>query len=239
MAFIITMAGLSSRFRAAGYEVPKYELPLKGTSMFCEAVSSFKRYFETDRFIFVVRSGDKARHFVESQAQTLGIADYSVFELDCDSRGQAETLYLALQHELEDFPIFVFNIDTIRYNYEKPSFVNECDGYLEVFKGEGSGWSFVRPGEHNIVLETTEKERISELCSNGLYYFRSHKQFSEIFMHATMRNELVKGEFYIAPLYNKLINAGKFIRYFEVSIDALDFCGTPSEYSLLLKKVGK
>ncbi|HGG7172902.1 TPA: capsular biosynthesis protein, partial [Escherichia coli] len=32
--FVITMAGLSSRFFNAGYTVPKYQLPLHGQTVF-------------------------------------------------------------------------------------------------------------------------------------------------------------------------------------------------------------
>ena len=46
---------------------------------------------------------------------------------------------------------------------------------------------------------------------------------------------MVKGEFYIAPIYNSLINNGADIRYVEVTSDCIDFCGTPSEYLNLME----
>ena len=47
----------------------------------------------------------------------------------------------------------------------------------------------------------------------------------------------VNNEFYIAPLYNRLIQNGKNIMYQEIPLSFLDFSGTPTEYENLLKKI--
>ncbi|MHA3893497.1 glycosyltransferase family 2 protein [Acinetobacter sp. GXMZU3951] len=235
---LITMAGLSSRFSRAGYQLPKYMLELDGKSLFEWSVSSFKKYFKTEDFTFVIRSSDEIRTYVEAKIKLLGILKYNIIELSNDTSGQAETAYLALKNNIIDFSIIIFNIDTIRYDYIKPDFIDECDGYLEVFYDEGEHWSFIDPGVDGLVLRTTEKLKISNLCSDGLYYFKSQKEFCRIFEEALNSNELVNNEFYIAPLYNKLIEKGKIIKYYEISSRYLDFSGTPVEYENLLKKMG-
>ncbi|MGK3274003.1 glycosyltransferase family 2 protein [Comamonas kerstersii] len=236
---LITMAGLSSRFYKHGYNIPKYALKLQGITIFEWAIYSFKLYFNSEKFIFVVRPDNSAKAFVENAVQKLGINSYEVFCLDRDTRGQAETAYLALQSHSDDFPITIFNIDTIRYDYRKPDFLPHCDGYLEVFHGEGTHWSFVEAGENASVIRTTEKERISDLCSDGLYYFKSQKQFCSIFEEAVAADEQAKGEFYIAPLYNRLIDMGGVVKYDVIGPAQIDFCGTPDEYEALLKKKAK
>ncbi len=233
---IITMAGLSSRFARAGYVLPKYALDLHGRTMFDWAIHSFERYFDSEHFLFVVRPDGFAKAFVTDAVQKLGISRYDTVELEHDTRGQAETAYLALQEYASDFPVTIFNIDTIRYDYQKPDFLDACDGYLEVFKGDGEHWSFVDPGVDSSVVRTTEKDRISDLCSDGLYYFKSQFQFRYIFEQALALNEQVKGEFYIAPLYNQLISAGGVVKYAVIDMEQIDFCGTPDEYQALLKK---
>lgn len=233
---VITMAGLSSRFARAGYALPKYALDLHGRTVFEWAVRSFDRYFDSEHFLFVVRPDGFAKNFVTDAVQKLGISRYDSVELEYDTRGQAETAYLALQEYTRDFPVTIFNIDTIRYNYQKPDFLDVCDGYLEVFKGDGEHWSFIEPGADFSVVRTTEKDRISNLCSDGLYYFNSQLLFRRIFEQALALNEQVKGEFYIAPLYNQLISAGGVVKYAVIGMEQIDFCGTPDEYQTLLKK---
>lgn len=233
------MAGASSRFFEAGYDKPKYTLSLSGLSVFEHVMLSFEKYFETEEFLFVVRKDDAFFNTIHSYLENIGVKNYSVFELEKLTDGQAETAYLALKDYEEDFPITIFNIDTIRPNYVKPEFIGDCDGYLEVFIGEGSNWSFVESGENNQVIRTTEKEPISNLCSSGLYYFKSQKQFCAVFEEILTKKETTKGEYYIAPLYNSFIEKGLDIKYEIIPLNEILFCGTPDEYLTLKEEMEK
>ncbi|MDH2050043.1 glycosyltransferase family 2 protein [Achromobacter marplatensis] len=234
--FLITMAGLSSRFFSAGYTVPKYQLKIGQATVFELSVRSFERYFNTDKFVFVVRDIFDTPKFVRAECEKMAISQYEVIVLNEETRGQAETAFLALEQLQGDEPLYIFNIDTFRHGFEKPEFAETCDGYLEVFHGEGENWSFVAPGQNGTVIRTTEKDRISDLCSDGLYHFRSYDLFRKIFTRARTNDERTRGEFYVAPLYNNLIADGGDVRYTVVDLRDIDFCGTPDEYSALLSK---
>lgn len=227
---VFPMVGRSSRFFEAGYKRPKYELLLNGDSVFSCAVKSFQKYFSTDLFYFIVRSDFDAKNYVLSEVAKLGILKYLIFEIAGETLGQADTVYQGIRSIADDEELYIFNIDTFRHNFEKPDFSKNCDGYIEVFRGTGTHWSFVEPGNDFSVLRTTEKERISDMCSDGLYFFRKKSDFDRIFEMALEKNATVKGEYYIAPLYNLLIQAGKDIRYHVIHEDRITFCGTPDEY---------
>jgi dTDP-glucose pyrophosphorylase len=75
----------------------------------------------------------------------------------------------------------------------------------------------------------TEKIRISPYCSTGLYYFKHIKLIVDFGIEYI--NE-VKGEKFIAPFYNKLINNGLNIQSgLELKSDFV-LCGTPEEYRI-------
>ena len=133
--------------------------------------------------------------------------------------------------------MFIFNIDTLRMNFIKPPPNSLGDGYLEVFIGEGEHWSFIMPGEDQTVISTTEKRRVSNLCSTGLYYFREKRLFDTAFIDAEDRDERINGEFYVAPLYNFLIKNGLTIKYGVISNNDIDFCGTPDDYYSLFARL--
>lgn len=234
--FVIPMAGLSSRFFKAGYEVPKYQLDMGGKTVFARSLESFKTYFETDLFVIILRDVYDTKAFVEREMQNLGIKNYQLCVLDGETEGQAETVYLGIQDASNDEELYIFNIDTFRHGFKKPEFATECDGYLEVFKGEGDHWSFVGIDENDRVVRTTEKERISDLCSNGLYYFRKAGEFKALFERTKSENLYVKGELYIAPMYNLMLEQGADIRYDLIELSQIDFCGTPDEYVALKEK---
>lgn len=230
---VIPMMGLSSRFFNAGYSLPKYQLPLGDKTVFDYVMFSFASYFDTDIFIFIIRDNDEIESFVRSKAVDLGIKHLKIKRLKTDTRGQADTVHQGLKGEPLDEELYIFNIDTLRFGFEKADFNADSAGYLEVFIGEGDHWSFVEAGANNLVLRTTEKERISALCSNGLYQFSKVEYFEEAFNQQATNNEHVKGEFYIAPLYNYIIKKGLNVHYHAVPIADIGFCGTPCEYESL------
>ncbi|MFM0276969.1 glycosyltransferase family 2 protein [Paraburkholderia sediminicola] len=236
---VIPMVGLSSRFFKAGFIKPKFQLELAGESVFARAVRSFEHYFKSDCFTFVTRQDYDSPAFVESELNKLGVANYRITALAHDTRGQAETVSLGLGDTPDDEPLYIFNIDTFRYGYRKPALTETCDGYLEVFEGAGDHWSFVGAGSNGNVIRTTEKERISNLCSDGLYYFKRRGDFEAALDHAKSTNSTVKDEFYIAPLYNRLIENGAVIKYDLIDMADIDFCGTPDEFEALRQRWDK
>ncbi|MES2901964.1 MAG: glycosyltransferase family 2 protein [Pseudomonadota bacterium] len=240
---VIPMAGQSRRFQEAGFSRPKYEMPLLGESLFACCIRSFERYFRSERFVFICRNDVDAARFVNAECERLGIADYLIVSLAEPTRGQAETVLLGLQGAgySGNESLLIFNIDTIRPHYIFPVAATWCDGYLDVFSGEGDGWSFVRPSASYgaLVAQTTEKQRISSLCCTGLYYFARAADFAEVCEDALRNSEAYQRqwkELYIAPMYNTLIAQGKRIMYHETSSDEVHFSGTPAEYKALMAR---
>lgn len=235
---VMPMAGLSSRFTKAGYDKPKYMLEAFGKPLFDYAVEGFIDYFDSELFLFICRDIQNTPEFIKQRCETLGVKQMEIVVLTEPTGGQAETVALGLKDSKHlNAPITVFNIDTFRRNFSFPEFQQDCDGYLEVFEGEGSNWSYAKPkGEgSNRVIETAEKNPISNLCSTGLYYFKSGQIFMELFENAKDANcALVNNEYYIAPLYNLMIQDGADIRYDLVEIEDITFCGVPDEYDAFL-----
>lgn len=235
--FIIPMAGLSSRFFKAGYTKPKYQLEIGNETVFSWSVRSFERYFKTDKFIFIYRDVYDTKSFLQQEIQKLGIVDYQLVCLPKETLGQADTVYQGIVNIPLDDELYIFNIDSRIIDFVKPDWVNECDGYLEVFKGLGDHWSFAEPKQDcsKYVIRTTEKERISDLCSDGLYYFKKKSVFEKLFLNAKENNITSKNEYYIAPLYNDLIARQAVVYYDLIETNRILFCGTPDEYQMLLK----
>lgn len=232
---VIPMAGLSSRFFKAGFKLPKYMLMLKDETVFEWSVNSFKKYFDSDHFVFITMQKFDTPRFVEEKIQQMGIKSYEIVVLNQDTRGQADTVLQGIRHVESNEELYIFNIDSKLEDFNKLGSLENIDGYLEVFHGEGDHWSFVLPGDKNQVLKTTEKQRISSLCSNGLYYFKSSTEFKNNVQQALQQN--TDSEIYIAPIYNQYIKKGAHIVYKEVQLKDINFCGTPQEYEAILQKM--
>ncbi|MCL9775436.1 glycosyltransferase family 2 protein [Vibrio methylphosphonaticus] len=242
---VIPMAGLSSRFFKAGYKEPKYMLMAHNKTLFDHAVGSFSQYFKTESFLFIVRDVYQTPKFVAEQAKSMGIDNFHIVSLDQETRGQAETVTLGIEKWQEetdnqkDCPVTIFNIDTFRPGFTFPQLNKLGDGYLEVFRGSGDNWSFAKPisDDSTQVSKTTEKNPISDLCCTGLYHFRSLAQY--LTAYYTYLDKPIdtweKGELYVAPLYNNLIEQGLEIHYNLIPRDEVIFCGVPQEYTDFLQ----
>lgn len=229
---VFPMGGLSSRFSKAGYKQPKWMLPLAGKTVFEWVVGGFSRYFSEETFVFAFRKDSGSRDYIADLLTNLGVESFQLVELEADTRGQADTVKIAL--DAVDCPdaeeITIFNIDTVRLNYQRSPLLETSDGWIEVLRAEGEHWSFVAPSadEEHRAIEVVEKKRISDLCSTGLYYFRSKAIFDKAF--AEEERAPTMPELYVAPLYQRLIKGDARVTYSEITPDEVIFSGTPAEY---------
>lgn len=239
--FVFPMLGRSSRFFNAGYTVPKYKLPLggEGQIVFDHVLGSFRHYFDSDLFVLICRADTGDKPFLVERMRSQGVERFKVIEYGGETGGQAESVELALAGIPDDEELFIFNIDTVLYNFEKDPARGDVAGYLEVFSGEGTHWSFVDPSpdRSGYATRVVEKERISDLCSNGLYYFETVRTFASALKTYRARHQGVSGELYVAPLYNELIARGMPVSYKRVSTSEIGFCGVPDEYVALCRSL--
>lgn len=236
---VLPMVGRSSRFRKAGYDVPKYQLELSGRSLFALSAAGFIDVLPQQGLLVVTLAEDRVGDFVRSEVARLGIDNAVIAELPAMTSGQADTVRQGVDQAglASDEPLTIFNIDTFRPGFSYPtSFdVEAVDGYLECFIGSGANWSNVvveNPGSDR-VGRTSEKLQESEYCCTGLYHFKSAALFDRAC--ALSQTDSVKafggpGESYVAPIYNALIAEGADIRCATIPESDVTFCGVPDEY---------
>jgi NDP-sugar pyrophosphorylase family protein len=228
---VITMAGLGSRFRKEGFRNPKYMITAKGKSLFAWSMESLQAFIDVGSpFTFLVLEADDARHFIQNESRLLNINVAEVIELPSLTNGQATTALLAVERMKPESPFVIYNIDTrVEPGFMRPEQVRGS-GWIPCFPGEGDAWSFARVDETQRVLEVREKRRISPHATLGLYGFSSAQLYIEAYKSFYAKKEnLEKGEYYVAPLYNHLIALGHEIYISEVPLSAVTPLGTPAE----------
>lgn len=230
MNIIITMAGEGSRFKDIGFDIPKHEIIAKGKTLFEWSLLSLSDFFD-ENFCFIVRKGHYNFDFINNQCTKLKINNYEIIEISSLTSGQAETCMFADKYLEDDSEILIYNIDT--YIEEgcllKGDIKNSYEGFIPVFNGDGDKWSFIKLDENDNVIDVTEKIRISNLCSIGLYYFRSWNDFKNIYKK--YRQEIIEKfkEVYIAPMYKYLIDKKVRIGYSVIDKKRVHILGTPAD----------
>ena len=229
MKIIITMAGMGSRFKEAGYTVPKHEIVIKNKTLFEWSLLSLIDFFD-EEFIFITRKGTYNLEFIEKICNKLEIKKYKIKELDYLTDGQASTAFLCDSLISEDESVLIYNIDTYVKEYSiLKSDLKNYDGFIPVFKAQGEKWSFIKIDKNNKVIDVVEKIRISDLASIGLYYFKNWKDYKKIYLK--YKEEIKKDfkEVYIAPMYRYLLQNKKEIGYVVLNSKDVHILGTPED----------
>ena len=233
---IITMAGLGTRFRKAGYDCPKYMIQAKGKTLFEWALDSLRGYNEqVSGYVFVVRKEDESSEFIYNQCAKYGIDSIKVIELEKPTDGQATTCMLAIPYCSPDDAIMVYNIDTYVEPYSMKFEDISGEGHIPCFHASGDHWSFVKLDQSGKVIEVREKKRISDNCTLGAYYFSSASLYKDLYEEYYGDNSHVeRNEKYIAPLYNLMIEKGMTVTISDIEAEKVHVLGTPEELQRFL-----
>ena len=91
--------------------------------------------------------------------------------------------------------------------------------------------------ENEKAVEVREKVRISDNCTLGAYYFKSCGLYEKLYEeYYSSEEKLEKGEKYVAPLYNYMIQKGMDVRISIVDYDKVHVLGTPEELDAFINK---
>lgn len=238
MNIIITMAGLGSRFRKVGYTVPKFMIEVQGKTLFEWSMESLTDYNKQDsvRYIFVVRKEDHSRDFIMEKINKFGLSDVEIVEIDKMTDGQATSAMLAKPFWKKDEEIIIYNIDTYVESGVMRYADISGDGFIPCFTAPGDHWSFVRLDNSGRAIEVREKERISDNCTVGLYYFKTCELYEDLYNeYYADDSNLEKNEKFIAPLYNHMIKKGMEVRISLIPFDKVHVLGTPEEVEAFKK----
>jgi dTDP-glucose pyrophosphorylase len=230
MNIVMPMAGRGSRFAQLGIRSPKPLIDVRGKPMYAWATDGLPLSLAR-RLIFIClreHLGDLAlARDIESR-----YAGYhpAIIALDAVTQGQACTVLMARELIENDEPLLIFNADTYcptTLARTLEAFGPTVDGVLDVFSAPGDQWSFARIDGQGRVLETAEKRRISQWATTGLYYFRRGRDFVRHAEAMIAAGERANQEFYVAPVYNRMIAAGADIRANKV--EQVWVLGTPDD----------
>ncbi len=230
MNIVMPMAGRGSRFAQIGIATPKPLIDVLGRPMYAWAMESLPLNLAR-RVIFLCLEEHLRDGALESDIrERYGRLHPEIVRLDAVTEGQACTVLMARQWIDNDEPLLIYNADTYcrtQLAERLPALPAEVDGLVGVFEAAGDKWSFARTDAARRVLEMAEKTRISDWASTGLYYFRRGRDFVRHADAMIAANQRVNSEFYVAPVYNRLIAAGG-----HVAIDVADevwVLGTPED----------
>ncbi len=218
MNILIPMAGEGSRFKSAGYTFPKPLIDVNGKPMIQCVVENLD--FDAN-YIFLVRS-DHIRRY-EGLIDTLDRitnGKFNFVEVESLTEGAACTALLAEKYIDNDEDLLIANSDQyIEYESENFSLlknITNVDSAVFTFNAVHPKWSFVKTNSRGFVTQVAEKKPISNIATCGIYWYRRGSDFVKYAKQMIEKDIRVNNEFYIAPVYNELIQDGKTLVPFYV-----------------------
>lgn len=173
--------------------------------------------------------------FIKKQCEKINIHNYHVIVIDYLTDGQATTAMLAEKYWNLKNALLIYNIDTYVEAGEMNRKELKGDGFIPCFQAKGTHWSFVRLDNNGKVVEIKEKQRISQYCTLGAYYFKTCQLYKELYDEFYNQKECNK-EKYVAPLYDYLLSKGGNIYISDINSKKVHVLGTPEELECFLNE---
>lgn len=218
MRTLLLAAGGSVAFEEAGYFYPKNLVEVDGSPLLAHVIGALGTLATTERLVAVVRREEAVRHhvnrvveLVEPTAQVVQVGETS---------GAACSALLACESVDEDEPLLVVNGDQI-IDADVAAIVQGfdeqgLDAGVVVFDAVHPRWSYVRVTD-DLVVQASEKRPISRLATAGFYWFRRGGDFIDGAMSMMRKDGHVEGQFFVCPVLNELVLAGRRIGVHQVA----------------------
>ncbi len=241
MQVIITMAGLGSRFSAAGFVDPKPIVPVVGKPALAYLIESFSKSW---KLFFVLADHDKNSK-IESAIQNLR-PDSKIIYTEFSKRGPIDTVLAAIPCLNHAEPVLTAYCDLVVF-WDCDDFEKKVKGYdAAVVNYQGFHPSYLGPNSYchvqvdeknQTVIRLQEKKLFTdclqnEITSAGFYYFKNPKLLTDA-LNLQLEQDLKFGnEFYISLAVQALLN--KFersnnIQVLDYRVDYVVQFGTPED----------
>jgi dTDP-glucose pyrophosphorylase len=231
---VIPMAGRGSRFADAGYELPKPLIDVGGKPMI-ELVTENIRPKCDHRFIYICQEEHLDKYNLAKELERMS-PGCKIITIDHITEGAACTVLLAEKYIDNDDEMMIANsdqfVDTDINDYIPRMGGN--DGLIMTMPADHPKWSYIRFDDKGYVTEVREKEVISNEATVGIYNYKHGSDFVQ-YAHQMINKDIrVNNEFYVAPVYNEMVAAGKKIVFHNVG-EKMHGLGTPEDLNAFLE----
>lgn len=239
MNIVIPMAGMGSRFKNEGFDVPKPLIEVNGKTLIEHSVSTLGI---KGKFIFITREFENQRYNDMLSHKLKEIEPNSIeIKLKEPTRGAAETVLTAINHINNQQPLIITNCDQIT-DWDSDDFINfinndNIDGCVVTYPSENPKNSFALV-ENGEIIKMYEKTPVSNYALIGVHFWKKGSDFinsaKELIKHFDIEG---KPECYISETYNYLIDEGKKIVNYHIDENEFIPLGTPYDLKIYEGKV--
>ena len=221
------MSGMSSRFTAAGYNIPKYLIEVDGKRVIEHIINLYPKDSE---YVFIINDRHEEETDIVNVLEGL-VKNKQIVTISRHKKGPVYSISNFDDLIDDDEQVIVNYCDfSIYWNYEDfERYVNEteCDGCVVCYTGfhphmlGSDNYAFCRTDDNHRILEVREKQpftdnKMSEFASAGNYYFRKGRYIKKYFKQLMDEDININGEYYVSLVYNLLNRDNLVSNVYEV-----------------------
>jgi NDP-sugar pyrophosphorylase family protein len=231
------MAGKAARFAERGHTFPKPLFEIGNRSMI-EVVLENLAPPAPVQYTFICRKEHVTQYYLGDMLRLLR-PGCRVMALENETAGALCSVLLAVDELDLEKEVLVANGDQFIATSLEP-FYAACrepgvDGCLLTFTATHPRWSFAKTDAEGRVIAVAEKRPISKQATAGLYYFRRGKDLVAAAERMLLKGLTTGGQFFVCPVYNEMILAGKNIRTHHLPEGTMHSLGTPEDLDVFMK----
>jgi len=226
---VIPMSGMSSRFSAAGYTIPKYLIEIDGKKVIEHIVNLYPKDSE---FVFVVNDKHQEETNIVDILDNLANKK-KIVTIPVHKKGPVFSVSEFEELIDDDEQVIVNYCDFSMYwdyqHFKEFVDTSECDGCVVCYTGfhphmlgsDNYAFCSCDLDENDRIIEIREKQpftddKMSEFASTGTYYFKKGSYIKKYFKQLMDEDININDEYYVSLVYNLLINDGLDSRVYEI-----------------------
>lgn len=230
---VVPMAGRGSRFANAGYKLPKPLIDIHGRPMI-EYVTKNITPDCKHRFIYICQQEHLEKYNLAAELKRMS-PGCEIVTVDHITEGAACTVLLAEQYINNEDSLMIANsdqfVDTDINAYLAK--LGENDGLIMTMPADDPKWSYIKYDQEGFVTLVREKEVISNEATVGIYNYKHGSDFVKYAHQMIDKNIRVNNEFYVAPVYNEMIEDNHKIVFCDVGVK-MHGLGIPEDLNAFL-----
>lgn len=218
LKIIIPLAGSSELFTKSGYTYPKPIIEIGGKLMIQWVIEKTASIPEPSQIIFLIREEDAIKFHLDNTLKLLS-PTAKIIKLKSETRGALCSILMAIDAIESDDNLIILNGDQIIeadfndiYNHWKKE---DAAAGVITFKSVHPRWSYARI-ENNLVVQTAEKNPISQDAIAGYYYFKKATDFFQNAFQVILKDVQLDGNFFISPVMNEYVLNNEKVSNFEI-----------------------
>jgi dTDP-glucose pyrophosphorylase len=218
LKIIIPLAGSSEIFHKAGFPYPKPLIEMKGKPMIEWVIEKTNSITIPNQVVFVIKDEDATKYHLDNTLKLLS-PNCEIIKIKNTTKGGLCSVLMTIDKIDNDDSILILNSDQIiekdLLEINSHWLNKKSDVGVVTFKSVHPRWSYVFTDGEN-VIQTAEKNPISNMAIAGYYYFHSAKLFFECAFQTILNDVQSDGMFFISPVINEFILRNKKVNFYQI-----------------------